>query len=248
MNNQVLIIGASRGLGLDLAKSFIQHGSAVIGVHSGASAPPSVEGMTWMECDLAESEGRRQTVESLDVIPSRIIFAAAFDPRSDHPASGERDGVTQSLLVNGAGGYDILRLLIEKSDSPLSIAVVGSEAIYTPDAGSAGYAAGKAALKVLTGALTDLCRTRGGAVFEVIFGALNSEQRREEFAAASVKYKVGIEELVSRTLARANPESRIRRFIEPSECARLVSCGFDLGDIANGASFRLDGGSGGAFR
>ncbi|WOH18374.1 SDR family NAD(P)-dependent oxidoreductase [Paenarthrobacter sp. GOM3] len=248
MNNHVLIIGASRGLGLDLAKLFIDQGSSVIGMHSGASEPTSVQGMTWIACDLAESGARRRAVESLNMVPSRIIFAAAFDPRSDRTSSGEGDGVTQSLLVNGAGGYDILRLLIEKSESPLSIAVVGSEAIYTPDAGSAGYAAGKAALKVLTGALTDLCRTRGGAVFETIFGALNSEQRREEFAAASVKYKVGVEELVSRTLARANPESRIRRFIEPAECARVISCGFDLGDIANGASFRLDGGSGGAFR
>lgn len=248
MNNQILIIGASRGLGLELAAAFIEQGTTVIGMHSGASEPIAVPGIEWMECDLADSGARQQAVDSLEVVPSRIIFAAAFDPRADHPQRVDRDGVTQSLLVNGAGGYDILRLLLEKSESPVSIAVVGSEAIYTPDAGSAAYAAGKAALKVLTGALTDLCRTRGGAVFEVIFGALNSDQRREEFAAASVKYKVGIDELVSRTLARANPESRIRRFIEPLECARLISCGFELGDIANGASFRLDGGSGGAFR
>ena len=141
MNNQILIIGASRGLGLELAAAFIEQGTTVIGMHSGASEPIDVPGIEWMECDLADSGARQQAVDSLEVVPSRIIFAAAFDPRADHPPRVDRNGVTQSLLVNGAGGYDILRLLLEKSESPDPLLWWDRKPSTRRTRGSAAYAA-----------------------------------------------------------------------------------------------------------
>ena len=138
MSDPVLIVGASRGLGRDLACRFVELGDTVIGTHTGASEPPALPGVSWRVCDLADGDSRLGFTASLDGIPRRIVLAAAYDPRTDPHPPGDGDAVARSLLVNGAGAYALLSTLIEQAAHSVTVAVIGSEAIYTPDAGSAG--------------------------------------------------------------------------------------------------------------
>ena len=243
---RVLVVGASRGLGRHLATQFALDGWGVFATTTRDIPQDADKAVTWLSCDLADGDSWSAAAAEFPNGIDHIVFCSAFDPRTtDLPLP---EALSRSLIVNGAGAYAFLLSLVESSRGAARIAVVNSEALYYPDLQSAAYAAGKAALKVFTAALSGLCLGRGGAVFELILGPVDSAERRQRSAAAAARSGREVREVVAQALAKANPESKIDRFIRPEDCFRLIGCGFDLGAIANGASFRLDGGSGGAFR
>ncbi|WP_426625399.1 SDR family NAD(P)-dependent oxidoreductase [Leifsonia sp. McL0607] len=243
---QVLVVGASRGLGRELATLFALDGWNVFATATRDIPLDADSTITWLACDLADENSWSAATAEFSAGIDHIVFCSAFDPRTvDLPLL---EGLRRSLMVNGAGAYAFLLSLVESSGGTARVAVVNSEALYYPDRQSAAYAAGKAALKVFTAALSGLCLGRGGAVFELVLGPLDSDERRQRSAAAAAGSGRDVRDVVAQALVKANPESKIDRFIQPEDCLRLIQCGFDLGAIANGASFRLDGGSGGAFR
>lgn len=248
LERTILVTGGSGGLGSQLLDFYLRQGNNVIATESGLREGVRNPQVEWVECNLADLSSVRRAVSLIKGRVNRVVHCAAFDPRAYGFTEGGYEGVDLSLRINGVGSFVLLNEILCAGGTDIAVAVIGSEAIYHPDSKSSAYAAGKGALKILTASLSDTARDNGGSVFELILGRLDSDERKQTVKEVAQRWSLTEKDVTARVLARSNPESRLRDFIRADHVCSLLECGFGLGPVANGASFRLDGSAGGAFR
>jgi len=166
MSERIVITGANRGLGLELARAYVASGREVIG---GCRRPADAADL----CSLtpfvhAVDMGDEKSIAAFadDIGPGAIdvLFNnAGVDGRSFGAADGERDVLQlsashfeQEMRVNAVGPMLLARALLTRmraSEHPRIVNVssqIGSMLISAAMGRDVGYAASKAALNMIT--------------------------------------------------------------------------------------------------
>lgn len=243
-----LVTGASQGLGAYLAGRLSEEGWKVTGLgRRPESELAGTHSMTYLQADLSQPETLEMLPGRIGKTPDLIVHAAVAYP--DHGGELSLRELERVFRVNALAPYRLtLDLLAAQSQERFcSCIVVNSEVIYHADAQSGAYAASKAALRVLTAALADGCRSRNASVATLQLGPLTDLKKVQQLRAIAAKRGASEEEVTRLFLRRSNPNLVIDQFIDLESCFQSVGYIAGLGAMANGMVCRLDGGSSGSL-
>lgn len=233
----VLVTGASRGLGLAIARERVEQGEHVIGVQRGVMADEP--GITRVAADLGTSEGIARVVAACScltgaVFNAGIMIAGEFEAIGGAQDEQDEDPIDAILRLDLAAPLKLLRALLRANAfSPnASVVFVGSNLVRRGLAGKVAYAAAKAGIE---GAVRGLAKELGPAPRHMRVNAVAPGLLRTEMTAA-----IGEEAL--RAYAREVPLGRVG---EPDDVTGVIA--FLLGDPAryvSGQVIDVDGGWG----
>ena len=244
-----VIVGATRNLGLHVAIELDSRDWSVVGVGRSDMIDTPAGRIRFERMDLGRPEAVNELGALLrDVSPDLIVHnAVTYGSRSPGPQTLE--GLETMFRVNTLIPYlCISEYFDSQADaSKTSCVVINSDSIFHANRHVGSYAASKAALKVMTSAIADICREKGGAVATLLLGPLADEQKLEECSRVAKKSGLTVEEVVKRFLRRSNPFILRDRFFQADECLRSIEYIYALGAAANGMVCKLDGGSSGSL-
>ncbi|MET9730313.1 SDR family oxidoreductase [Streptomyces sp. NPDC006458] len=249
MAKRAFVTGSSHGLGAHLASRLAGDGWKVTGLGRRPEAEtPGTAGVDYIQADLSRPETVERLPALLGETPDLIVHnAVSYPPRGAQELSlADLDSV---FRVNALAPYRLtLDLLAAKPDTRFtSVVVVNSESMYHADRDSGVYAASKAALRVLTTALADVCRSRNAGVATLLLGPLADPDKVEQLRRVAAGRGVDEAEITRIFLRKSNPDLVIEELIDFESCYRSVQYIADLGRAANGMVCRLDGGSAGSL-
>ena len=249
---RALITGASKGIGLAVARALAQEGVRVVG----GARRPSVElsspaeqyPVHYVPVDLATADGPAHlvsealaTLGGLDILVNNV---GAAQTRVDGFLSVTDEDWTQSLNLTFLAAVRTTRavlpnLLKQKSGTIVSICSVNA---FLPDPAVIDYSAAKAALANFSKALSKEVGPKGIRVNTVSPGPVATDLwLGSEGVAATVARAHGGE---PETVARQAAEGMLTgRFTQPQEVADLVLLlASDRTGNVTGADFVIDGG------
>lgn len=123
------------------------------------------------------------------------------------------------------------------------IVFISSESGVNPPAEMVHYGMTKAAQLSVSRGLAQTCSGTGVTVNAVLPGPTKSEGVAEYFGKLANSQGISLDEAERRFFAEARPTSILKRFIDPSEVAALVTYVCSPRAVAiNGAALRVDGG------
>jgi short-subunit dehydrogenase len=187
-------------------------------------------------------------VARLGEVPDLVVHNAATYP--DRSAGRPGIEVLEAMMrVNAFAPYQLTLDLFEAKPAErfCAVVIINSEAVYHADADSGTYAASKAALRVLTGALAAACRGKNAAVSTLMLGPLADAKKVTDIRDIAEKRGSTPAEITRLFLRRSNPDLVIDDFISFDACYRSLCHLVELGAVANGMLCRLDGGSAGTL-
>jgi NAD(P)-dependent dehydrogenase (short-subunit alcohol dehydrogenase family) len=206
VGRRVLITGAARGIGAELARRLHAEGAhvAVSGIEDDllAEVASSVDG-PWWRCDVTDREQVEDTVEraadalgGLDVVVANAGVAAQLPLVGGDPRIFE-----QTMSVNVLGSYYTLRAagphLSHERGYALAISSLGG-AVHVPLMGA--YSASKAAVEALGNTLRQELRPSGGRVGVAYFAELDTVMTCRGFGTDAARAFLG-----GRTITRVTP-------------------------------------------
>ncbi|WP_326821673.1 SDR family NAD(P)-dependent oxidoreductase [Streptosporangium sp. NBC_01756] len=246
----VLIIGASNGLGAHLATRFAKEGCAVVGTGRRPAEDVSAEGLAdYVRLDLADPDAPGRLMEHLNGrSPDLVVHnAVSYGPLGNSDLTLEE--LETLFRVNSLVPYRLLQdlLFAVPEERFCSCVVVNSDAIYSANRQSGAYAASKAALRVLTTALADACTTRNASVSTLLLGPLADPRKTAELRKVAARRGIAENEIVRAFLRKSSPSYVIDSLIDFESCFRSVQYLAGLGRSANGMLCKLDGGSSGSL-
>lgn len=244
-----LVTGCHGGLGSHVVSVLLEEGWDVTGVGRRRPAEGGLpSGATYLQVDAHDDTAAHDVVARLDRRPSLVVHAASEYPRATEPLSSAV--INGALTVNTVFPY-LLDLAVldmpRDGQSGVTLLTVGSEAMFHADAVSGVYAATKAAARVLTTAVADRCRGTRDRACTLVLGPLLTPSREAEMTQLAARLDRDVDELTRHALARSNPSLVIDQFIDLDTCTRAILALHRLGVAANGAVWRLDGGSAGSL-
>lgn len=246
MTRTVLITGAAGALGRALTYHFTELGWRVAGVVRGAAdeLPSDVEQVL---ADLSTWAGVDLVGNALPHPPDLLVHAAATYPARGSELSNAELG--DVIHVNALAPYQISQRMLDRlaPGAGMTIVCLGSEAMFHADARSGPYGASKAALRVLSSALAARARGTASAVAMLTLGPLATPAREAELATLAERHGHNRDALATVLLARSNPDLVIDSFLPLESCCRAIEHLHSAGRSANGAHYRLDGGSAGSL-
>jgi len=154
-----ILTGASRGLGLDLARALVERGWRLVVDARGSvdleSAWSGVDGVLPIAGDIADPLHRLALVEAAgDEIDLIVNNASALGPSPLPPlAEYPLDALRQVYEVNVTGPLALVQLALPRLTAGARIVNVTSDAAVEPYEGWGGYGSSKAALEQLTSIL-----------------------------------------------------------------------------------------------
>jgi NAD(P)-dependent dehydrogenase (short-subunit alcohol dehydrogenase family) len=176
MAESVLIIGASRGIGLGLAKAFAERGWQVTATVRDRSKPgglDKISGVTIETVDIAEAASARALAERLadvtfDVV---IVNAGMGGPRGERPETVNDADFCQLFLTNALGPVRIAEFLIGCVRPQTGVIGLMTSQLGSVEQASAGgvelYRASKAALNSFTRSFAARHRELGLAILSL---------------------------------------------------------------------------------
>lgn len=243
-----LVIGASRGVGAHIATRLSEEGWMVKGVGrrplESVAPKPNFE---YISADISEPNALDQILDDFGKVPDLVVHNAVNN--TGDSASIDLERLEAAFRVNALVPYLITRdLLARKSDEDfLSCVFINSEAVFNADQHSCGYAASKAALRVLSAGLSASVRDGNAALATLTLGPLADQHRLDEARAIAEKKGITPSEIVKLFLRQAKPSMVIDEFIDYESCFLSIKYIHSLGRAANGMVCRLDGGSAGSL-
>lgn len=243
------VTGASHSLGAHLAARLAEEGWKVTGLgRRPENNSFTARGIDYLQADLSLPETLESLPARIGDTPDLIVHNAVSYPGQDTsvPALSDLESV---FRVNALVPYRLtLDLLsVKPQDRFCSYIVVNSEAIYHADQRSGVYAASKAALRVLTTALADACRSRNASVSTLLLGPLPDPRKVETIRWIAEERGLTEDEITRIYLRKSNPDLVIDTLIDFESCFKSIEYIVSLGPIANGMVCKLDGGSSGSL-
>lgn len=247
---RAVIIGATRGLGAYLASRLAEYGWDVTA--TGRRPAQKVElapGLAYVEADLSDPASLDLLLQQLhEMTPSLIVHNAVTygDMGKSSPHLSDLEAL---FRVNTLIPYLVLLRYLSTvpKDRFCSCIVVNSDSIYHANKTSGVYAASKAALRILTAALADECRSGNASVSTMLLGPLADPRKVGDFRRIAEQRAVTEADIVRAFLRRSNPSFVIDELIDFESCFQTVQYIAGLGRVANGLLCKLDGGSSGSL-
>lgn len=242
-------MGATGSLGAYVTERLLTDGWSVVGTCSRAIEGTPPAGYELVRLDLAGPRASEELSAVFEQTAPNLILHAAVtygDPRN--PPAQVKD-LERMFRINAFALYTAIRTYCVKPDlAPFcSCIIVNSDSIYHAGSQTAAYAASKAALRILTAALADSCRTANVSVATLLLGPLADTAKRAHLAALANKRGVTERALTREYLRRSNPFLVIDDLIDLDACYESVRYIVTLGKTANGMLCKLDGGSSGSL-
>lgn len=146
MKKNILIVGGTSGLGLELAKHYVDDGHkvCVTGRHD-----PDLSGSIYLELDISGDE--QKLIESIDSVVvgfpgvNTLVYAAGFCLRGRIDTYSDQD-IMRMTNVGLLAPMLLVRRLKNSLQSPLKVMLITSSSQYTPRAVETAYCAVKAGL------------------------------------------------------------------------------------------------------
>ncbi|MEV8327647.1 SDR family oxidoreductase [Kitasatospora sp. NPDC056731] len=246
---RALVLGASQGLGAHIAVRLAEDGWSVTGVGRRPRQVTALDGsVEYLQADLSQAETLVELPKLVAGCPDLIVHSAVtyHDFGVSVPTLDELE---QVFRVNALLPYRLLHQLL--SDKPgdrfCSCVVLNSDAIFHARRLSGIYAASKAALRVLTTMLADTFRADNASVSTLLLGPLADAKKTADLQRIATKRGMSPEELTKAFLRRSNPDLVIDELIDFESCYLSLRHLVELGAVANGSLYRLDGGSAGSL-
>jgi NAD(P)-dependent dehydrogenase (short-subunit alcohol dehydrogenase family) len=156
MTRTAILTGASRGLGLALARSLAARGwRLVVDARTLPSAPFELSGAVAVEGDVADPEHRRALVQAAGGRVDLLVNNASELGPSPMPALADYplDALERVYRVNALAPLALAQLVLPLMPEGGRILNVTSDAAVEPYEGWGGYGSSKAALEQLTSIL-----------------------------------------------------------------------------------------------
>jgi len=245
-----IIIGASGGLGNYLATRLAERGWNVVGI--GRRAANLVEGplrFEYVQADLSDVATLDRLITLFADRNPRLIVHNAATYGNHRKLPTTLDDVETVFRVNALLPYGLLAQYLSTvgSDRSVCCIVINSDSIYHANRHSGVYAASKAALRVLTASLADLCKSSGASVSTLLLGPLADQKKLDDFRRLANQKGVSEIEIIRLFLNRSNPSLVIDSLIDFKSCFESIEYIVSLGRVANGMLCKLDGGSSGSL-
>lgn len=149
LGRSVLIVGASRGIGAAVSRSFLEAGDRVAGTHRGSGVP--VEGVYAVKCDVTDDasvEAALAEVSDVHGAPEVVVYNAGIVRDTLLVRMTEQD-YRAVIDTNQVGAFLIVQRAVKAMLKARkgSIVLVSSAAARAGQSGQANYAASKAALE-----------------------------------------------------------------------------------------------------
>jgi NAD(P)-dependent dehydrogenase (short-subunit alcohol dehydrogenase family) len=154
-----IVTGASRGLGLALARELDERGWELVvdarGADALAEATAGLDRVTAVPGDIADPEHRRALVEAagdrIDLVVNNasLLGPSPMPPLADYPL----DALREVYEANVLGPLALLQLALPRLSDGAAVLDITSDAGVEPYEGWGGYGSSKAALEQLTSIL-----------------------------------------------------------------------------------------------
>jgi NAD(P)-dependent dehydrogenase (short-subunit alcohol dehydrogenase family) len=239
-----VVIGATRNLGLYISRKLAERGWSVVGI--GRSAPEDTHAVRFVPVDLAQAGAVDALIDLLRETSPDLIVSNAVTYGPDAPSNLDLAAVEEMFRVNTLVPYLALSGYIENAPGTNCV-IINSDSIFHANRQVGPYAASKAALKILTTALADTCRVKGGAVSTLLLGPLADYRKMRDCARIAEKNDLAVEDVIKALLKKGNPFYLKESFLQFEECFRSIEYIHGLGVAANGMVCKLDGGASGSL-
>jgi NAD(P)-dependent dehydrogenase (short-subunit alcohol dehydrogenase family) len=200
-----IVTGASRGLGLALARALDERGWRLVvdarGDEALAEATAGLSGVTAIAGDVADPEHRRALVEAAGGEIDLIANNASLLGPSPQPALAEYplDELRRVYEANVIAPLALVQLALPHLASGAAILDVTSDAAVEPYEGWGGYGSSKAALEQLTAILG--AEHPGLRVYSIDPGDMRTQMQQEAFPGEDISDRPPPEDSVPGLLA-----------------------------------------------
>ena len=248
-----LVTGSTAGIGFAIASELAREGVAVVlngrsaaGVAAAqarllAQLPTAKVG--GVAADLATAAGCQAVIDAYPQLDILVNNLGIFDPV---PFEAISDDEWQRFFdTNVMSGVRLSRhyLPLMKSANWGRIVFISSESGVNPPTEMVHYGMSKAAELSISRGLAQSAAGSGVTVNAVLPGPTRTEGVSEFFAKLAAEQGLDLAETECRFFAEARPTSLLKRFIDPTEVAALVTyvCS-PRAAATNGAALRVEGG------
>ena len=200
-----IVTGASRGLGLALARALDERGWRLVvdarGAEALAEATAGLSGVTAIAGDVADPEHRQELVEAAGGAIDLIANNASLLGPSPQPALAEYslEELRRVYEANVFAPLALVQLALPHLTSGAAILDVTSDAAVEPYEGWGGYGSSKAALEQLTAILG--AEHPGLRVYSVDPGDMRTQMHQDAFPGEDISDRPLPEESVPGLLA-----------------------------------------------
>lgn len=191
MTQSILVVGASRGIGAEIARHFVNLAHQVIGV----SRTPAVV-CEWIDADVATPEGIRHVASKLGESPiDTLIFAAGVWEEHgftrDFDFRKTRDGETRHIMsVNLIAPIELTKVLaknLSQSPNPRAIYLGALSGLEHLASCQVAYAASKAGLRGAVQGLRVALESAGIGFTVINPGNVATEEVMDDIHAGRLK-------------------------------------------------------------
>jgi NAD(P)-dependent dehydrogenase (short-subunit alcohol dehydrogenase family) len=200
-----IVTGASRGLGLALARALDERGWELVvdarGADALAEATAGLDRVTAVPGDIADPEHRRALVEAagdrIDLVVNNasLLGPSPMPPLADYPL----DALREVYEANVLGPLALLQLALPRLSDGAAVLDITSDAGVEPYEGWGGYGSSKAALEQLTAIFA--AEQPGVRVYWVDPGDMRTRMHQDAFPGEDISDRPPPEESVPGLLA-----------------------------------------------
>ena len=200
-----IVTGASRGLGLALARELDERGWELVvdarGADALAEATAGLDRVTAVPGDIADPEHRRALVEAagdrIDLVVNNasLLGPSPMPPLADYPL----DALREVYEANVLGPLALLQLALPRLSDGAAVLDITSDAGVEPYEGWGGYGSSKAALEQLTAIFA--AEHPGLRVYWVDPGDMRTRMHQDAFPGEDISDRPPPEESVPGLLA-----------------------------------------------
>lgn len=246
-NKKVLITGSTKGIGLQMAKQFLQEGAqvwingrtedsvntALKGLQNFSSSKEQLQSVVG---DVGTAQGIGQITQALPEVDILVNNAGIF--RSENFPEISRESWLNMFEVNVLSGAQLTQFYLPKmlKKNWGRVIFISSESALNIPEEMVHYGMSKTAQLSVSRGAAELCRGTNVTVNSVLPGPTGTEgvgQFLEELGMTEKEF-----------FEKARPSSIAQRFAKPEEVANLVLfVASEASSMVNGSALKVDGGT-----